>query len=108
VFDGGDMKAIGYIIVTIALLIYSATFNGWALATLWRWFIEPTFSLAPSLNIPSAVGLCYVVSFLSQQVKIDTKAKKVPYSETLAKSLITSTVKPVIFICFGYILTFFL
>ena len=100
------MKLIGYIIVTIALSIYSATFNGWALSTLWRWFIEPTFHLAPSLNIPSAVGLCYVVSFLTHQMKMDKEKK--PYLEALASGFVISTMKPLIFLGFGFALTFFM
>lgn len=63
---------IGLVVSTLVVLVIAAILNGWALATLWLWFVVPLFGL-PALTVPYAVGLGLIVNFLTYQ---DTNNKK--------------------------------
>lgn len=92
------MKAIGYVVVTIVLMIYSALMNGWAFCKLWAWFIAPTFGLA-RLSIPAAIGFSLVVSYLTH--KISDSGPESSYGLTLFKGAVSSTLKPIFALIFG-------
>lgn len=94
------MKAIGYLFVTILIVVYATILNGWALAKLWSWFIVKTFELPP-LSIPAAIGLSIVVGYLTHQ--LDTKENKDEYWKTLVKGLALATAKPIFTLLFGWI-----
>ena len=96
------MKAIGYVVVTILLMVYSALMNGWALCKLWAWFIEPTFGLFP-MSIPAAIGLALVVSYLTRT--IDGDKSESSYGLTLFKVAVASTLKPLFALAFGAVVS---
>jgi len=95
------MKIIGYITVTLALPIYNALMNGWALSKLWAWFIAPTFEL-PVLNIPKALGMACVVTYLTHQIP-ELAEKKESYGMVVAKGFVVGTLKPLFALLFGVI-----
>lgn len=101
----GEMKIIGYTAVTFAIVIYSSILNGWALSKLWEWFIEPTFGLA-ALSIPAAIGLGYVVSYLTHQSKEGDSEGT--YGEKLVKGVVVGTLKPLFSLAFGFIVASFM
>ena len=86
------MKTIGYLTVTIALLVYSAIMNGWALTKLWAWFIVPTFS-APTLSVPAAIGIYYLVGFFKST---SFKENEKPLNELLIRGVVYATVSPLV------------
>lgn len=45
-------------------------FRGYTLATLWAWFIVPTFFMAPVLSIPVAIGVNLILAFITKQVGV--------------------------------------
>lgn len=59
------MAIIGFFVV-LGLLAGLAVFEGFALKTLWAWFVVPTFGL-PELSIPVAIGIALIVSLLAHQ-----------------------------------------
>lgn len=63
------------VILSAILIAGVIVANGWALATLWGWFIVPTFGL-PSLSIPVAIGICLIVGFLTHQPVQSSKPKQ--------------------------------
>lgn len=87
-----NMKAIGYITTTLALIIYAAMMNGWALAKLWTWFVMPTLS-APPLSIPAAIGICYIVHFFKP---VSGKMPTEKWSETLTRGIVVATLNPLV------------
>lgn len=60
------MKTLGILTITISTLTLGTIWRSYVLSILWAWFIVTTFGL-PVLNIPTAIGLSCVVSFLTYQ-----------------------------------------
>jgi len=52
-------------LIALISIPFAYVVNGWALATLWGWFIVPTFDV-PTLSIPVAIGLAIVVGYLTK------------------------------------------
>lgn len=94
------MKIIGYITLTVGLLVYSALLNGWALSKLWVWFIASTFGL-PILTLPQAIGFAMVVSYLT--FKHDSKDAEKPYWKLMLEQFGYTTFKPLISLGIGAI-----
>lgn len=62
---GAAIIGIPLIIALMALIsIPLFALNGYVITKLWAWFIVPLFGL-PLLNIPQAIGLDLVVTFLT-------------------------------------------
>jgi len=47
-------------ILIIALLPIALTFQGYILATTWKWFVRPLWDVAPVLTVPISIGLLTV------------------------------------------------
>lgn len=60
------MKVIGYIVMTILIIVYGLSLNSWVLMNLWSWFVVPLFSVQP-LTMMTAMGLWLVVIFLTNR-----------------------------------------
>jgi len=99
------MKVIGIIVTTLGLMIYSSILNGWAFSKLWQWFMVPTFNLA-ALSIPSAIGIGYVVSYLTHQIKEDDEDRS--FSEKMIIGVVQGTCKPIFALLFGAIVAQFM
>lgn len=51
----------GILTFATVMMVVGSAVNGWALSTLWGWFIVPIFGL-PSLTIPQAIGVSFVAA----------------------------------------------
>jgi hypothetical protein len=98
------MKALGYFTATLFVLLYAQLLNGFALATLWAWFVVPTFQCV-SLSIPAAIGISTVVGYLTHQVGTTKKDEK--YEDLLARAFGHATAKPVVALSFGFVVKWF-
>lgn len=47
------LSCIGAIVLGLLAIVLGTIANGWALSTLWGWFVAPTFDV-PSLTIANA------------------------------------------------------
>jgi len=95
------MKVLGYITAFIALIVVSATMNGWALSILWEWYLVPIFDI-PKISIPSAIGIALIVGYLThQQQDVDTE----DYSpaEVMTRAIIIAFTKPLLALLFGWV-----
>ena len=101
------MQAIGYITVTALAIVYGQTLNGWTLCVLWEWFIVPTFGCV-GLSIPAAIGISLVVSYLTTTTKTQREKEQRPFGEMLLEGIITSTIKTVLALMFGYVVQYFM
>ena len=62
-----DENLLGCIVILVTYplaLILVSILNGWVLSIMWTWFIVPKFN-APTLNIPEAIFIGLIVSFLT-------------------------------------------
>lgn len=93
-------------VFSVALLgIVAAIANGWALVTIWNWFMPPIFGLV-SLTLWQAVGVSMVFSLFvgvkNQTNTSDNKDKT--FGEVLISSLITVLLTPLFTVSFAYII----
>lgn len=62
--SSSEEAIIGCLLMFITLPI-GAVWSGFVLSVLWGWFVVPTFG-APILNIPAAIGIAGIVSYLTR------------------------------------------
>ena len=94
------MKAIGYVVTFLAVILFGVIFSGYALSILWGWFFVPILGL-PELNIPSAIGITLVVQYLTHQHQ-DKDENKTP-KEILITASAWAISKPCFAIFVGWI-----
>jgi hypothetical protein len=58
------MKAISFWAGWLVMLFCSAMFSGFAIATMWDWFVVPSFDL-PGLSLPAAYGMGILAAYVS-------------------------------------------
>jgi hypothetical protein len=86
----GFFEFIGKTAIAITVFLIEATVNGYVLVTLWKWFMVPTFKLAP-LTTAQALGLALLISFLTRQDM--SNIKKTDEDRDLTTILFTSLIK---------------
>jgi hypothetical protein len=64
---GLNMAIIGLVVVAVVGIFVTAITQGYVLSVLWGWFLVPLG--APSINIPTAIGIALVVSMLTTEVR---------------------------------------
>ncbi len=57
---------IGVMISVVLVSVVGAIINGWALSTLWGWFIVPVFDL-PILTIIQAIGISLILGYITSK-----------------------------------------
>jgi hypothetical protein len=91
-FNGRETTAQGclaMVVLSLGSIVGIVLLRGWGLSLLWAWFVVPTFSGLPSLNILQALGLALVVSLFNgmklpwAKSEEDSKAKKSEEEEPL-------------------------
>ena len=92
-------KTVAAILIIIGLLFIAIPYYGWAIATLWEWFVVPLGM--PSLSWPHAYGLSVLIGFVTIITPHETKG------ETL-RQLILFFLKPVAAVFFGWVARFFM
>lgn len=83
-----------------ATMILSPILRGWVLTILWGWFAVP-FGL-PVLNIPTAIGVALIVSYLTHQT-VDAQPKEESAGEKFATAVVMAFVGPFLTLGFGLI-----
>ncbi len=86
----GCLAAIGYLPI---LMVISALMHGWALSTLWSWFVVNTFHAIP-LTYLQAIGLSLVIRLLTYHVDNAEKKETKPLAEVLIGSTFTAVFMP--------------
>lgn len=97
---------IGGVVAFIGIWALSSIWSGYVLSVLWGWFIVPTFHLPP-LSVVTAIGIAIVVSYLTHQIDRDDDKKR-EWSETFTKMIGWGIIKPLIALCFGWIVHLFM
>ena len=97
------------IVSVLVLFVVGMFLNGWALSTIWNWFIPPVFGFT-TLTLGQAVGVSMVFELFTGTNRI-SKAKdatkndlsKKSYTEVFIESLITVILTPVFSVFFAWI-----
>lgn len=85
----------------ILMIIWSAAWSGWALATVWGWFIVPVFSL-PALGILQAYGVVLVVDAL-KGLPAQAKEDKDGFWAVVLKAFIAKPIAALAIVGVGYV-----
>ena len=96
------LGAVALVAVTSAL---TSIWRGFVLTKLWIWFIVPVFHL-PVLTLVPAIGLCFVVSYLTHQYQHDDGDRS--QGDKFAGILGYGLMYPAIVLFMGWILQMFM
>jgi ABC-type Fe3+ transport system permease subunit len=98
---------VGALVLLVGTMVLAYLANGWALMTLWGWFISETFAL-PALSIVQAIGISIVVGFLTSKYS-DTQHKDESKGwEAFFKTASYSIIGPVVAVAVGWIVKGFM
>jgi len=100
------LACLGLLVAFPLTVIISSIMNGWALSTMWGWFVVPLFHL-PELNIPYAIGISMVVGMLVRQASQENKKEK-SWSTIVAEIFAYAIFTPLFTVFLGWIVKGFL
>ena len=63
--DNKFSSCVGWIVSYVVLAVLGVYMDGWALSTIWNWFIPPIFGLV-SLTLMQSVGVAMVFSLFTR------------------------------------------
>ena len=94
------------ILTTLCLLLFIplAMLNGWAISTLWGWFIVPVFHLS-LLTMKQAIGFGLVISYLTStpaHAATQKKETKDQFTNTLI-IIVYNITKPLLAVAVGWV-----
>ena len=99
--DDNNMLALFGCFGVIAMMPVVSLIDGWALATMWRWFVVPIFHL-PALGLAYAIGIGLVASLLTHQ----DKGKPDP-SDTWYRPVTSALMRPLVTLGIAWIVRLF-
>ena len=101
------MKIIGSIVATIVALVLGAIMGGFVLSKLWVWFMIPIFDVNP-LRIVEAIGLTFIVGYMTKNPAEPGKTLEGPFLEELLKAFLQTLVAAGGFLFIGWIIQLFM
>ena len=101
------LAVLGGAVGAIALMAFSAIFNGYTLSVLWGWFIVPIFHL-PQLSIVAAIGISLVIGYLTHQVINDPDDKEKSFGEKIGFAVVYAVLKPGFALLIGWVVHLFM
>jgi len=97
-------SCVGMLISYVLLLALGLVLNGWALSTVWNWYIPSIFNL-PYLTLWQSVGVSMVFELFtgvkSRSNKSETSNKT--YGEVFLESFLTVIITPVIIVFVAWV-----
>ena len=97
-------KILAFIAIVVISIIMAIT-HGWALSITWGWLIVPLFGL-PVLNIPQAIGVMFIVSFVAKNTG-DVDKSHSP-TELLANAIGRAIIHPPLLVLSCWVVTKFI
>lgn len=101
------MKIIGSVVATVVALVLGAIIGGFVLSKLWVWFMVPIFDLNP-LSIVEAIGLTFIVGYMTKNLVETNKPLEGPFLEELLKAFLQTLVMAGGFLFIGWIIQLFM
>jgi hypothetical protein len=101
--DDTFATCLGYIFGIAVLIVVGTLLNGWALETIWNWFIPPIFGIT-SLTLWKAIGVSMVFSLFNgtKPSSKDSNSGK-SASDIFTESFITITMTPALTVVIAWI-----
>ena len=103
--DTSDLFAscVGWIVVFLVLVTVGTLMNGWALSTIWNWFIPPIFRLT-SLTLWQAIGVAMVFELFTGTNKLNkSDGEKKSTGERLVEGVLTAVFVPLFSVGIAYV-----
>lgn len=101
------MKIIGSVVATVVALVLGAIIGGFVLTKLWVWFMIPIFDLNP-LSIVEAIGLTFVVGYMTKNPTETNKTLEGSFSKELLKAFLQTLLTAGGFLFIGWIIQLFM
>ena len=96
------MKALGYTIAVLAIIVFSVLMNGYALSVLWGWFFVPVLGL-PVITVSGAIGISLIVRFIIHQEQKNNDKRDL--SEILLEGFFKALFTPAFALLMGWIVS---
>lgn len=85
----------------LAMAPVTTIWYGFALSVMWGWFVVPAFHVAP-LRIPFAIGVAYIIQFLTHQTNREENEPEI------GRVLVLALVRPLTLLLVGWIVKQFI
>ncbi len=97
-------SCVGAVVSLLAVVIIGTIANGWALATVWNWFIPPIFGLT-SLTIMKAIGVATVLELFTgtNRTKKSESISGDTVGELIIKALAVSVATPILSVAIAWV-----
>ena len=92
-------------LLTLFAIPFLLTINGWALKTLWLWFVVPVFGL-PALSIPAAIGMGIIIGHLTNHNSTNSSREK--DEDKIVENIVRAVLRPLFAVLFGWIVLQFM
>jgi len=68
-------SCVGWVVAWVGAIVVSTLVDGWALSTVWNWFMPRIFNLI-SLTFMQSIGVAMVFSLFTRTNKIDKRSSE--------------------------------
>jgi membrane protein CcdC involved in cytochrome C biogenesis len=100
------LSCVGVLVLIVLALTINVLLDGFALATLWGWFVVPVFHV-PSLSVIQAIGFGLVMTVLTKQFN-ESKSEKQSSTEAITRIFTYAVGIPLFYLCFGWVIHLFM
>ena len=104
------MKALaifGGVVAFAISLVLLTMLSAWVVATIWGWFIVPTFGLKP-LGIAQAMGISLCVGVLTRKVDAESRDGKTKGIGAAVEKLVEAVVYLLLVVAIGWLIHLFM
>lgn len=103
--DNVIMSCLGMILATISLVVIGMIMNGWALSTLWNWFVPPIFVGLPTLTFGKSIGIAMVAKLFTGAYNLSNTSdtKKKTFTDVFVEGLSAAVLVPLITVGIAWI-----
>ena len=95
------MEKLGIGVTINAIFLLGTLTYGWALMTLWAWFVVPTFKV-PTLSLALAIGLSLTIRLFTYQGESEQESSpRKPWTDVIMNMIGKSIVSPGFAVLYG-------
>jgi hypothetical protein len=97
-------SCVGWIVSLVVLVLVGTVADGWALSTIWNWFIPPIFKLT-TLTLWQAIGVAMVFQLFTRtnELKKSGETKDLSAGEAVLAGFVKAIVVPAFTVGMAYV-----
>ena len=99
------IAVIGFVTAALLTVSLGLFLNAWAATVLWAWFVVPLVPFLPQLSYAGALGLMLAAGLFFPHIDVHCEDKR--KSTEKAASLVGTLLRPVVFVCIGWLVKYF-